>query len=253
MKSIKIFIASTLCILPIVYILMISLSTNYTYPSLLPAGITFKKYSTLFATTEGMGTSFLTSILIASIVALLATVIGFLSSRAIANSKYHKQWLFCCYFPIALSPVVFAATFHFYFIYVDIAGTLVGVILAQLFIAIPYSILLLSSFWSNQIMAIEQTSYTLGANFKNTFFKVLLPIAKPTLLICFFQVFLLSWFDYGVTSFIGVGKVPTLTIKVFQYINEANIYYAALGSCVIVLPVIILLWVNKRFVFSKIN
>jgi putative spermidine/putrescine transport system permease protein len=82
---------------------------------------------------------------------------------------------------------------------------------------------------------------------------VVLPVALPQLLVCFFQTFLISWFEYGLTTIIGVGKVQTLTLKVYQYIGEANIFYAALSSCIIVFPPAIFLWINKRFVFSKLD
>ncbi|WP_204314462.1 hypothetical protein, partial [Klebsiella aerogenes] len=60
---------------------------------------------------------------------------------------------------------------------------------------------------------------------------VIIPLSKPLLLVCFFQCFLISWFEYGLTSVIGYGKIQTLTIKVYQFLTEANIYYAALSCC----------------------
>ena len=153
--------------------------------------------------------------------------------------------------PLALSPVIYALLVNYLFIRIGLSGTVAGIIIAQLMIALPFGILLLNSFWNQQITALEEISNTLGADFKQTFFKVLLPVAKPQLLVCFFQTFLISWFEYGLTTIIGVGKIQTLTLKVYQYIGEANIYYAAISSCIIVFPIIILLWINKRFIYSK--
>lgn len=67
---------------------------------------------------------------------------------------------------------------------------------------------------------------------------------------CFFQAFLISWFEYGLTTLIGIGKVQTLTVKVFQYIGEANIFHAALASLLLALPPAGLLWVNKQVLFK---
>ena len=99
----------------------------------------------------------------------------------------------------------------------------------------------------------EQLVATLGGNTWQTYTRVLLPMAKGALLVCFFQTFLISWFEYGLTRLIGVGKVQTLTLKVFQYVNEANIFYAALASILLAMPPILLLWINKKFVFVKFN
>jgi putative spermidine/putrescine transport system permease protein len=64
--------------------------------------------------------------------------------------------------------------------------------------------------------------------------------------LCFFQSFLVSWFEYGLTQFIGLGKVKTLTVMVFNFINEANLFYAALACVLLVLPPIVLLYMNKK-------
>jgi len=51
------------------------------------------------------------------------------------------------------------------------------------------------------------------------------------LLLCFFQTFLLSWFQYGLTMLVGGGQVKTLPLKVYDFVWEANVFYAALASC----------------------
>jgi putative spermidine/putrescine transport system permease protein len=73
------------------------------------------------------------------------------------------------------------------------------------------------------------------------------------LLIAFFQSFLISWFEFGLTNYIGGGQVQTLTLRVYQYIGEANIHLAALSSLLLVIPPLILLWLNKRFIFHPSN
>jgi putative spermidine/putrescine transport system permease protein len=76
------------------------------------------------------------------------------------------------------------------------------------------------------------------------------PVSKPVLLLCFFQTFLISWFEYGLTSVIGLGQVRTLTIALYQYIGEANQYVAALAGCLVCLPPLLLLWLNQRYVYQ---
>jgi putative spermidine/putrescine transport system permease protein len=76
-----------------------------------------------------------------------------------------------------------------------------------------------------------------------------LPLSKNAITLCFFQVFLVSWFEYGLTNLIGSGKVRTLTVSVFNFVTEANIFYAALSCCLLILPPMLLLYINKRFIF----
>ena len=59
-------------------------------------------------------------------------------------------------------------------------------------------------------------------------------------MVCFFQTFLISWFQYGLTLLVGSGKVETLPLKVYDYVSEANLGYAAVAGCLLVLPPVLL-------------
>jgi len=48
------------------------------------------------------------------------------------------------------------------------------------------------------------------------------------------------------------GQVKTLTLKVYDYVGEANVFYAALASCLLIFPPALLLWANKRFLFKAV-
>jgi len=53
------------------------------------------------------------------------------------------------------------------------------------------------------------------------------------------------------TQYIGVGKVKTLTIQVFQLVSEASPYLAAVSGCLLVIPPFILFYVNKKFLINS--
>jgi putative spermidine/putrescine transport system permease protein len=256
MKTIKramALVGIVLFILPFVYLLLLSFTNNWKFPKLLPVSYTNKNWQEALLENNGILYALFMSLLIAFFVASISTILGFFISRAIAHHKRRNLLLFACYFPLALSPVIFALIVNYFFIRIGLSGTVAGIVIAQLMIALPFGILLLNSFWNHQINSLEEVSNTLGANFNHTFIKVLLPVAKPQLLVCFIQTFLISWFEYGLTTIIGVGKIKTLTLKVYQYIGEANVYYAAISSCIIILPIVVLIWINKRFIYHKLD
>ena len=243
------FVALLAFLLPFVFLFLLSTAKGWDFPRLLPTEYTTTRWSGLIENSGGLLQSLELSIFIGLVVAVVATVTGFTISRSISLHSKKKYLLFACYFPLALSPVIYSLLLNHFFIMCNLSGTFTGVVIAQLIITIPFSILLLSSFWNADIRALEEVSSTLGSNLRQTFFKVLLPVALPQLMVCFFQTFLISWFEYGLTSVIGLGQVRTLTIAVYQYIGEANQYVAALAGCLICLPPLVLLWLNQRFVF----
>jgi putative spermidine/putrescine transport system permease protein len=211
----------------------------------------FSNWSTLFSAHSSLMQGFVLSLTISIAVAMLATALGFVISRTIAFHQHSTRLLFAAYLPYIFSPVIYAACIYYFFVKFGLAGTSVGVVVAQFMIAFPFSVILFSGYWNQQLKAMEQLAATLGSRPAQTFLRVLIPVSRPMLLVCFFQTFLISWFEYGLTAIIGVGKIQTLTIKVYQYVNEANPHYAAVASCLLIVPPAIFLWFNKRYLFKK--
>ena len=252
---IKYFILSLavlLIIFPFAYLILLSFSADWRFPAVLPAYFGLQNWSTLLSSESDLLYSFISSLVISLSVAVVSTLAGFLISRAVFYHPQKKVLTLLAYFPYILAPVVFAACLSYFFLKVGLFGNITGVIVAQFIIAFPYALLFFSSFWNEKVQQYENLVATLGGNRIQTYLKVLFPLAKGLLLICFFQTFLISWFEYGLTSIIGVGKVQTLTIKVFLFIKEANYFYGALSCCLLILPPVVLLYFNKRYVFKKL-
>jgi putative spermidine/putrescine transport system permease protein len=133
----------------------------------------------------------------------------------------------------------------------DLAGQVTGVVLAQFILCYPFAFLLFYHHFDADLNAMEDLSSTLGAGKRAAFFRVILPISKEALLLCFAQTFLISWFEYGLSSVIGLGQVRTLTVMAYQYIGASNQYLAAVTACLICFPPLGLLWLNQRFVFRS--
>lgn len=240
-----------ICLLPVMILFLLSFSKNWMFPHILPKRFTTTNWAGLLLQGSNITGGFLTSLFIAVPVAVSATIAGFTTSRFISYHKKKKIFLLLAYLPFALSPVIFAACLRFYFIKINLAGNIAGVITAQLFIAFPYSVIFFTSFWNERVEQFRHLVNTLGGTDVYAFQKIIWPLAKPLCIVCFFQCFLISWFEYGLTNVIGFGKVQTLTISVFQFISEANIFQAALSCCILIIPPVILLWVNKKFIFNQ--
>jgi len=251
----KPFILSFLVILvlfPFAYMVLLSLATDWRFPDLAPNYIGLKNWKTILNSETGLLKSFFQSMLISLSVGIVSTLSGFFISRSVYYHPKRKYLNLLTYFPYILAPVVFAACLSFFFIKMGLFGNIGGVIIAQFLIGFPYAMIFFSSFWNKKIRHYEDLVATLGGNRRQTFIKVLLPLAKSMLLICFFQTFLISWFEYGLTSIVGIGKVQTLTIKVFLFIKESNNYYGALSCCLLIFPPVVLLYLNKRYVFKNL-
>lgn len=241
--------AGALLLFPFAYLLLLSWGQNWHFPDLFPAVWTVRNWAALFQGDSALGTSLLLSLGLSTSVAVVATGLSFWVARSVAYSRHRDLWLWVAYSPYIMAPVLLAACWQYFFLLMNGSGRFSGVFLAQLLLAFPFGVILFTSFWTPQVRAMEQLVYTLGGSSRQVWQRVIWPIARMPLLVGFFQTYLLSWFEYGLTSLIGVSKVQTLTVRVFQYVTEANSYLAAVASLLLILPPVLLLWVNKRIIF----
>jgi putative spermidine/putrescine transport system permease protein len=238
-------------ILPIAALVYLSLVNRWEFPQLFGADFTLGNWADAVSGTSGLWESFFTSLGIAAFIGLISTAGGFVVSRAIMYHRRGQLLLSMAYYPYLIAPVILGVMLQFYFIKLGISGTLVGVVTAQMLFIFPYAVLFFAGFWTPQTQAIEGQAKTLGAGQGQVLKGVLLPMAKEWLYICFFQCFMISWFEYGVTQYAGIGKVSTLTVRTMQYVKEANPHVAAVAACLMVLPLVAFLLLNRRFLYRN--
>ncbi len=238
-----------LALFPFAFLLLLSVSQRWVYPDLLPAGWSLRPWGDALGRGDDLGVALLTSLLIALTVGAVGTLLGFATARRLSLLPRGRRWLRLAYLPYVFAPVLLAACLQFYFLRLGLSGRVAGVLLAQLFIVYPYAVILASSFYTSRLRDMEDLAGTLGATPVEVARTVSWYLLRGPLAIVFFQSFLISWFEYGLTLLIGVGKVATLPLKVFQFVNEANIFYAAMAASLLVVPPVLLLWINKRLLF----
>jgi putative spermidine/putrescine transport system permease protein len=240
-----------LCLLlPLLILLYLSVLRQWAFPALLDVPWTMQQWTDA-ASAGGLLGSLLLSVALSGSLAVLATAAGFVISRQLMSHPRAKILLSLAYYPYLIAPVILGVMLQYYFIRLGITGTLSGVMLAQFLFVFPYAVLYFAAFWTPRIRDMEGQSLTLGATQGQTFRRVLLPAARSWLALCAFQCFLLSWFEYGMTQYVGIGKVGTLTVRTMQYIKEANPHLAAVAACMMLLPLLLFPLLNRQFRFRN--
>ncbi len=239
------------CLFPILFLVLQSAAGRWDYPHVLPQSFNANSWRVIFSAAH-LGQSLLLSLGISSAVGVCATAGGFLTSKYIASHRHRRTLLYLAYVPFVMSPVIFGVCILFLFIKLRIADHFLGVVVGQGIIAYGFAIIFFARFWNAQLRATEDLVYTLGGNSWDAFRRVLVPIARGTLLVCFCQTFLISWFDYALALILGGGKIPTLTIRLFGFITEANMQLAAVSGLFLILPPIALFWLNRKFLLKPV-
>jgi putative spermidine/putrescine transport system permease protein len=246
-----VFLLAGLFLLPFGLLGLLAVGEGWRFPDALPPAYSLAALRGLLSADNDLLAGLGRSLLLAGLVALVATAGGFGVARAVARTGGGQRWLLLSYLPYALPPVLLAVLVQPFIIRMHLSGSVGGVLLGLLLVALPFATLLLGSFWTRQATEYEQLARTLGCTPRQALRLVLLPLAWPLLRTTLVQTFLLSWFDFGLTNLLSVGKVRTLTVQVFTYVGEANAPLAAVASLLLLLPPALLLLANKSALLRK--
>ncbi|PWN05327.1 ABC transporter permease [Rhodohalobacter mucosus] len=239
-------------LVPVATLLYLSFSVQWYYPSIIDHPFTTEHWTWYLSGGSELLRSTVLSVLLSITVSALSVICGFFASRAIAYYTRSRWWVVSAYFPYVIAPVVLAVMLNYYFLQLQLSGTVGGVIIAQFLITFPYAIIFFYGFWNTEMRNLEGLVSTMGGSFFTIVKHALFPSARGLLTICFFQCYLISWFEYGLTQFIGVGKVQTLTVMVYRYVSEANPYLAALAGVLLVIPPVLLLITNRKYLLQNV-
>ena len=232
--------------LPILLLAGLSAARAWEFPGLLPRGWSLDAWRDTLTGGATLGRSLLLSAALSLAVALAATVCGALAGRFVAARAHPERLRSIALLPFTASPIVLGVCLLWVFLKLDLTGTILGVGLAQMALAASFATVFFSDFWSGPLRDLEGAARTLGAGPADLYRRILWPLSRRALALCFLQAFLLSWFQYALTWLIGGGKVATLTVRVFDFLGEANLRYAATAALVLMLPALAALWLMRR-------
>lgn len=249
--SFFIWLLSLLFALPLLYMLLRSVAFSWNWPDILPSVWSGKFWATMIAGGNALGHGLGRSIITAVITAVFATGLALPVSHAIAVHRYRRYWLLIAYFPFILAPVIYATTLRFYFVSLGLSSTVGGILIGHFLVAFPFAVLVLEGGWDNRMVSLAQQARSLGATSLQSWTKVVMPAFRGLLGLCLFQTFLISWFEFGLTSLIGQGQVRTLPVLVFQFVQESSASYAALASVLLMLPPFLLLLLNRKLLMRR--
>ncbi len=123
--------------------------------------------------------------------------------------------------------------FHLQTAPIPFVGTLGAILLAHVFYNTTIVIRLVGNTLAHQDPRLEQAARTLGADFKQIFWRVTLPLLRPSILSAMLLVFIFDFTSFGVILLLGGPRFSTLEVEIYkQAVQIFNLPLAALLSFV---------------------
>lgn len=253
------------CVLlfPLYWIVVTSLKTETEIfqipPTLWPEVLNLKSYAEQVETGDfNMFQSFGNSFLISVGATLVAVVLAVPASYGIA--RYHfrgKKLMLLGFLVTQMLPVAVLLTPMFImFRDMHVYNTPWAAILADATIGIPFSVLILKNYFASIPGELEEAACIDGCNRFTAFLRVLIPVAKPGVMVCAIFSFLYAWGDlaYGMTFILDQQKRP-ITAGIFNFMGQYGTKWSYLTAFAVVtiLPVALIFIFMQKYIISGIT
>ena len=218
-------------------------------------GFTLKWYQSLFQN-EVILEAFYTTLLIALLSALFATIIGTIAAIAMNGMKKGSKAAFMAVtnIPMLNAEIVTGISLMLLFISFGMRFGFSTVLFAHITFNIPYVILSVLPRLKQMNPSTFEAALDLGASPVYAFFKVILPDIFPGILSGFLMAFTMSLDDFIITHFTKGPGLDTLSTKIYTEVKKGikpEMY--SLSTLIFITVLILLLLVNKTPKDKKIK
>lgn len=205
-----------------------------------------------------LGRSIINSFLVA--ISSMAIVVMTAIPAAYGIARYDlpgKKLMLLFFLVTQMLPVtVILSPLFIMFKQIGLLNTLWAPILATTTMGIPFSILILRTYFLNAPKELENAAMIDGCNRFTAFVRIMIPISLPGIIVCAAFSFLFAWGDliYSMT-FISNSKMWPLTAGVYDSMGRYGIQWNNLLSfaTITVLPVLAMFVLLQRYLISGIT
>lgn len=152
--------------------------------------------------------------------------------------------------------IVMAMGFYAIFLSIGINDTLIGLIIADSTIAVPFGVLIFTAFIAGIPTELIQAAKIDGAGSWRTFQSIVLPVSRNAVVTVSLFAFLWAWSDFIFANTLdGGGSLQPISLGIYQYIGNNNQQWNAIMATAVVasIPATILLVVAQRYVAAGIT
>lgn len=211
---------AVLLLLPVLIVAYLSFSASSYFVFPLP-GYSLRNYEAFFFDTLWMRATF-TSMRIALMAVAMATAMGAMLAFGLSRGAMPGRGAMVALLlsPIIMPTVIVAVATYFLLARLGLQGTEFGLALGHAVHAIPYVVVIVVANLRDLNPSYERAARSLGAGPLATFRTIVAPLVMPALIVASFFAFLASFDDVVYVLFLGIGKITTLPMRMWEGIRQ---------------------------------
>jgi N-acetylglucosamine transport system permease protein len=249
-------------IFAIAWVVLASLKTNrdvFRKPFDLPANPQWTNYAKVW-TTSDVGQGFLNSLIIVGISVALILLVSAPAAYVLGRARFRGRGLLTMIYIAGIGipyPLLFIPLFAL-IAGLKLLNTMPGLILIYISLSIPFTVYILTGFFSSLPQELEDAAVIDGCNDFDVFRRVMLPLASPGMITAAIFNFIGLWneFQLALIFIQDPGKRPlSLTLYVLKNAMTYSGDWAGLfaGVVIVIVPTIILFVILSERMISGIT
>jgi len=199
------------------------------------------------------------SSMIAGITTVFTVIFGSLASYSLVNGVLPRRIknLLAGWFLIQkMYPAIVVAVPVFFVISkLRLLDNIMALVIMNTSFNLPLVILLMIGFYTEAPYEVEEQGLLEGCNLFQRYFFITTPMVKAGLVAVGMLTFIASWNEFLYAVILTIKKSKPLTVTIAGFITDKGLLWgpmAAMG-CVVVIPVLILMWIMQRNFVSGVS
>lgn len=246
---------SLLVVLPLLWTIMSSFKTSaeiFASPFAPPQHWNFQNYANAW-TTAGIGSFFLNSVIVVVGALIITMLFGSMCAYVLARFQFPGSRIVYYLMLVGLTFPIFLAVVPLFFVLkgVGLLNTLPGLILTYSMFALPFTVFFLYSFFKTLSGSIAEAAALDGCGEWGTFFRIMLPMARPGLATVAILNFVGLWNQFLLPAALNSDESNyVLTQGMQKFASQAgySVDFGALFAAVVItiVPVLIVYLIFQR-------
>lgn len=260
LKYVVLIVILIFLLFPIYWVLITSFKTNmeaYRFPpTFLPQAPNLQSYVSLFTKNSDFFVYYKNNFIVAGATALITTFLAIMAGYALSRFRFRwNRWVVAALLSSQMFPVI-SRMISLYDLLgrMKLINTHAGLILALVAAQLPFTAILMASFFDNVPKAIEEAAHMDGAGRLQILSRIVIPLVKPGMVAVGLYTFLMTWDDYlHAVTLIQNDALRTLSAGIsLRYLGELSYDWSLINTISIVgmLPMIALFFFFQKYMIK---
>ena len=250
-------------IFPLYWMIVTALKTQveiFSIPTpLWPRNLTFEAFAKQLSSSGDTLRGYKNSLIISCGATVISTALAIPASYGLARFRFSACKALVLFFLITqmLPSTLVLTSLYIMFSKLGLLNTYWAPVLADATLGIPFSIIILRTYFVSIPKELDEAAKIDGCGHLSAFVKIMLPIAKPGIVVAAVFSFVFAWGDliYGIT-FITNPNMRPITSSIYNYVQQYQTLWnstMAFGIVAITPVVLIFIFMQKYIVSGLTN